>query len=133
MELGAIGCYQFNSFLRNACVRQRRIEHYKTACVFKIALQGQHEPVAVNDAGAGGMQGRNALQCGLQRSGLVTVKPAQVRDAVGLCPFVNALQTRALLLCRGYQQLAAALVAYAPFTGIGVEHVAPLDTQAGLE
>ena len=58
--------------------------------VLGVALVGQHQPVAVDDAGRRRQQRRDAGKRGLQRHRLLAVEPADVGDAVGARAFFPA-------------------------------------------
>ena len=60
----------------------RTAQHDRAAVGLDVALQRQHVAVAVDDAGGGRQQGRNAGDLRLQRAGRVGAERLQVGDAV---------------------------------------------------
>jgi hypothetical protein len=98
-----------------------------------LAEQRQHQAVAVDDAGRGRQQRVMAGKCRLQRGELDGVDPAQIVHAVGARALGDRLQRRRLRRSAGDHQLAAARVAYPVLRAPGVQALAALHAQAGLE
>jgi hypothetical protein len=102
------------------------------AGVLRLALQAQHQPMAVDDAGRRRQQGGDAADRRLQAPRLRRLQPLQVGDAVdrGL-----ALQGREVADLRGRggdDQLADAAVADAARLAIVIEPLAPGHAQPCL-
>ena len=117
----------------DGCLLHLGMADHHAACVFESALQGQHQCVAVDDAGAGGVQCRRTVQRGLHGTCLGAFKPAQVVDAIGLGLACNGLELAALRLIRCHDELATALMGNAAFTAVGVETLPAFDAQTGFQ
>ena len=98
-----------------------------------LAEQGQHQAVAVDDAGRGRQQRGVAGERRLQRGELGGVEAAQVVHAVGVRALGDRLQRRCLRRGAGDHQLAAARVVHPVLRAPGVQALAALHAQAGLE
>src|SRR5690606_12127669 len=100
---------------------------------FQVALQGEHQAMAVDDAGGGRFQCGHALQRRLARPCPGGVQPAQVVHAVGGRRRADAVQGADLFFPGGDDELAAARVGYAVGCAVVVQGLAALDAQPGLE
>jgi hypothetical protein len=118
--------------LRNTGVRQGRIQCNKPPRS-QVSLQRQHQPVAVDDAGAGRKQGSDAFQRGFHDLRLGSIQPLQVRDTIAERTVVNASEAFALLICSSHQQFAAPPVLHATLLGIGIKLLTACNAQARLE
>jgi hypothetical protein len=99
----------------------------------RVSLQRQHQPVAVDDAGAGRKQGSDAFQRGFHDLRLGSIQPLQVRDTIAERTVVNASEAFALLICSSHQQLAAPPVLHATLLGIRIKLLTACNAQARLE
>lgn len=112
---------------------QRGVEHALGAGVLGIALVGQHQRVAVDDAGGRRHQRRRAAQRRFQPHGVFAGNELQIVHAVGAGALRDAFELRGLLGAGGHDQLAQPLVRNAAFGAIGVQQVLAAHAQAGLE
>jgi len=136
-QLGAVLCGHTNRMcggaLPHANVLHGRDQRQQTACVFHVALQGEHVAVTVNHPGAGREQRRFARQRRLQRLGPGSREFLQVVHAVGGGLGHDAVQRQHLFRRRGHDQLAQLPVRHTALGAIGVEHLLALHTQPRLE
>ena len=101
----------------------RRIEREQRAMVLGIALQREHQAVAVDDAGGRREQRRGAEHLGLQRRDGSRLQPLQVVDAVRRRLGADGFERRFLRRVGGDDELAAARVRHAVLGAIGVQAV----------
>ena len=106
--------------------------HHRAARVFKVTLQAEHEGMAVDNAGAGRMQGGHARQSRLHGPGLIGADQHHIGHAIGMRLVAQGQQAGQLAVVGGHHQLAATPVRHTALGGIGVEHVTPLHTPARL-
>ncbi len=98
-----------------------------------LALIGQHEGMAVDDAGRGREKAAQRGEGRLQAPQLAGIERHEVLDAVRGGARPNAVQERQLLLGTGDDQLAEALVRHAMRRAIGIEAALALDAGQRLE
>ena len=111
----------------------RRTQDHRAAGVLEIALERQHEGVAVDDAGDGREQRRLAPECRLELARLGTAQPAQAAHAVRGRASLDRLQRLDLRRRRRDDELAAAAMADAARLAIGIERFAAGDAEGRLE
>ena len=136
-QFGAVIRYNNHSSLRPIDAGKDpiycRFQGQQAARVLQIAQQGQHQSVAVHDAGGRRLHRRHAGQSGLERTGLFAADQAQVVHPVDQALGHDPVQIGHLGLARRHDQLAAALVADAALGAVGIELVAPLNAQPRLQ
>ena len=110
-----------------------RDQRQQATRVFHVALQGEHQAVAVYDTRAGREQRGFAGQRGLQCLGLGGAEFLQVVHAVGGGLGHDAVERQHLLGAGGHDQLAQALVRHTALGAIGIQHVLALHAQPRLE
>ena len=91
--------------------------------MLQIALQRQHERVAIDDAGAGRVQGTDAGQRGLHLQGFFTAEALEIEHSVGTGARLDAFQAVQLGGRGSHQQLAATAVGHAALRAVGIEHL----------
>ena len=108
-----------------------RAQRQRTTGALHVALQRQHQRVAVDDAGAGRPQRLGGMHLGLvaAQGGRV---PALHRHAVGTGAALEALQGRVLVAVGRHHHLAAGPVRHAAAGAIGVEQLLAAHTQPRL-
>ena len=102
------------------------------AGAFGFAQQGQHEAVAVHDAGGRGEQGGAAAQGRFQGPGLGGVETVQVRYAVGLALALQGVEAGFLGRRGGDDELAAGPVGHLVGAAEFVEQFPPPQAQGRL-
>ena len=100
---------------------------------FCVALECQHQPVAVDDARGRRQQRRDAGKRRLERPRLGPGEQFEVIDSIDPGLVADIVQDRVLLLAGGDDQLAEAFVCHAAFVAIGIQHLPPLDAQSRLK
>ncbi len=99
----------------------------------RIALEGQHQPMAVDDAGGGRQEGRHRPEVRLEGVDGGRIEPGQILDAIGRRLPPQRRQRRNLVLPAGDDQLAQAAMLDAMLAAIVIEHVAAGDAEPGLQ
>ncbi len=98
--------------------------------ILGVALQGEHERVAVDDAGRRRHEPRHATYFGLHLAQLIDGQPAQIGDAVGRGLGDVGLHRLDLRLVACHHHLADTLMRDAALGAIGVQLVACLSTHS---
>ncbi len=111
----------------------RALEGDHRAVRLRVALQREHEGVAVDHPGRGREVGRHATQLRLERARLGGGERPQVGHPVRLGLPTDRVQLRELVLGGGHEQLAAAPVGDAALVAVAVERVLARDAEARLE
>ena len=111
--------------LYDAGAQQRRMKGERAARVLDLAAHGQHESVAVDNAGGGRQQGAGAAQGGLQRLRFGGGQHLHAFHAVGFGMSLDRYQLLVFGRAGGDDQLSAAPVWYAVVVAVGVEHAPP--------
>ena len=112
---------------------QRRLQRDPGAGRLQIAPQGEHQRVAVDDAGGGRQQCAGAVERGFEGDRVGRGQPAQVGHTLGRRLRLDAPQVRHLRLGRGHDQLAAAPMWHAVALAEVVELGTPEHAQARLQ
>ena len=89
--------------------------------------------MAIDDAGAGRVQGTDAGQRGLHLQGFFTAEALEIEHSVGTGARLDAFQAVQLGGRGGHQQLAATAVGHAALRAVGIEQFLAPHAQAGLE
>ena len=101
----------------------RASQHDRAAVGLDVALQRQHQAVAVDDAGGGRDQRGDACQLGLERARSVAPDRLQIGDAVLRCRLPYGRELGPLALLRGDDELAAARMAHVVLGAEAVEQL----------
>ena len=100
---------------------------------FGVALQREHQAMAVDDAGGRRKHRRRAMQRGLQRGRLGGAQPGQVVHTAGPAALHQRAQRALLRLFGGHHQLAATAVRDTMGLAVVVEQLTPAHAQSGLQ
>ncbi len=111
----------------------RRAEDHHGAGRLGIALIGEHQRMAVDDAGRGRDEAADRGERRLDPAQLVGADIFEIADAVGHRAGADAVEQGELAFLASDDQLAEPLVRHAALGAIGVEHLAPGDAGARLE
>src|SRR6185437_4328346 len=98
-----------------------------------VALIGEHQRMAVDDAGRGRDEAADRGEIRLKTAQRVGAEEFKIADAVRRRPLANAVEQRELALLAGDDELAEPLVLDAALGAIGIEHLAAGDAGARLE
>ena len=124
---------EFEPVRPDPAAQHRRAERDKGAGFLGLALVGEHQRVAVDDAGRGRQQRRDAVQLGFEALRLGGGQPFEIGDAVGAGRRLDLLDAGDFGLLGRDDQLAEPRVRHAALGAIGVEALAPGDAGHGLE
>jgi hypothetical protein len=114
-------------------VLQRALQREHGAGALGVAEVGEHERVAVDDAGGRRVQRRDRAQLRLHAAHFAEADRGHVGDAIGMRLAADPLQLLELRVLGGDDQLAAAAVRHAALGAVGVQALAPRDAGARLE
>ena len=125
---GAAG-FDDDPVLNGAPGKDRRVERDHCAVSFGVALQRQHEGMAVDDAGRRRQQRPISDQRGFERARLLAAEPNEIVDAVGLGLGFKRGELVDLARVHRHQELAASLVRYAELLAERVQHRLAVDAE----
>ena len=108
---------------------ERAVKREHRAAVFGVALQREHEGVAVDDAGRGRVQCGDGGERGLHRPRLVAADQPRIGNAIGQRLRMQRFERCDLALLHRHDELAAAPVRHAMRFAIGIQRLAPFDAQ----
>ena len=112
---------------------ERRAEGERGAMGLGIALQGEHESMAVDDARRGRQQADMAGERRLQPRQIGAFEQREVFDAIGFGAGFDRQNLRALRLVGGDENLAAAPERHAMIFAEAIEHLPSLDAGPRLQ
>ena len=112
---------------------QRAAQRQHRTIGFGIALQREHQAVAVDDAGRRRQHRSRAVQRRFQRDRLCGTQPGQIVHAAGLAALHQRAQCAFLRCVGGHHQLAATPVRDAMRLAVVVQQLTPAHAQPGLQ
>ena len=111
----------------------RRMGYQLSTGVFGVGQQGQHQRVAVDDAGGRRSERGDAGECRFQLAHGVAVEQFELAGAAGQGVAADLLEPADLAVAGGDDQLAAAVVGDRAGHTVGVQGIATGDAQPRLE
>ena len=130
-RLGAAGAHPHSTLPRRGG-DERRAKREDGAVILRLALQREHEGVAVEDAGLGREQRADALQRRLHRARLLRAQEAQPLHAIDAALFGDGCNGGKLGIVAGDDQLAAFAMRHAMRGAEFIEAATALDAELRL-
>ena len=124
---------QGEAVARDPATQDRRAQHDVRARRRGIGLVGEHQRMAVDDAGHRRQEGGEAGEIGLERPRLRAREPSEILDPVGARFRHDGAERGDLFLGDRDDQLADSAVRHAALRAIFIEPLAPGDAGARLE
>ena len=109
------------------------MERHHGAGILRVALEREHEGVAVDDAGRGRVQGADAGERRFHREGLCCTDHREIVAAIGQSALPDLLDCLQLGRVARDHELAAAPVRNAMADAVGIKKLPALDAQTCLQ